>query len=344
MRLIIPMGGRGTRLRPFSHTVPKPLLPVVGRLAIARILDAFAGALGRPVDEVVFVLGPDAGAGVRDALSAACEAQGLGAAFAVQPEPLGTAHAIACAGDKLEGEVLTCWADTLFTPTGAVDFTEADLIAWTVEVEDPRRFGIVERDAEGRVVRLVEKPQQPTSSETLIGAYYVRDGAALRRVVDAMLAEGATGAGGEYQLTDAYDRLVQAGHRMVTAPAARWLDIGTLASYRAALRTLLDAGEYAWWPDTRTSVVTVPPSFVHPTARIRHSLVGPYAVVEAEASVEDAVLRNTVLMEGAVVRRSVLENALLGRHAQAVGVTGSLVLGDDAVVEGTAPPAEVAHD
>ena len=333
------MGGRGTRLRPFSHTLPKPLLPLLGRPAIVHILDAFAGALGRPVEEVVFVLGPDAGTEVRRALTAACGTHGLTAAFALQPEPLGTAHAIACAGDKLEGEVLTCWADTLFTPEGQLDVGEADLVAWTVEVEDPRRFGIAERDAAGNVVRLVEKPQEPTSNETLIGAYYVRDGAALRRVVDEMIESGATGAGGEYQLTDAYDRLVQQGQRMITAPAARWLDTGTLASYRATVRALLEAGEYERHEVDASDAIVVQPSFVHPEATVRRAVVGPYAAIEAGAVVEDAVVRGSVLMQEASARRVVLDEALLGQRASAQEVAGAFVLGDDAVA-GPLPSSE----
>ncbi len=331
MRLIIPMGGRGTRLRPFSHTTPKPLLPLLGRPAIIHILDAFAGALGRPVDEVVFVTGADASADVRQRLAAACEAHGLAAAFAVQPAPLGTAHAVACAGDKLDGEVLTCWSDTLFTPAAGVPLGEADLVAWTVEVEDPRRFGVVVRDEDGRVTRLVEKPTTTEHRETLIGAYYVADGAALRSVLDAMLATGATGAGGEYQLTDAYDRLVQGGARMETAPAARWLDTGTLDSYRQTVRALLDAGEHG--PSGGGEAVTVvAPSYVHPDAVVRRSTIGPYAVIEAGAVVEDTSIRDSVVMAGAVVRRSALAGALVGAHAEVTGGAGRLVLGDHATV------------
>ena len=334
MRLIVPMGGRGTRLRPFSHTTPKPLLPLLGRPAIVHILDAFAGALGRPVDEAVFVLGPDAASGVRDALTAACEGHGLRAAFAVQPEPLGTAHAIACAGDALDGEILTCWADTLFTPArGAAPLAsgDVDLVAWTVHVDDPRRFGVVARDASGRVVRLIEKPTTAEWTETLIGAYYVREGAALRAAVDGMLASGATGAGGEFQLTDAYDRLVQSGARVATAPAARWLDIGTLASYRETVRALLDAGEYEA-SGARGESVVVAPSYVHPDADVRRSVVGPYAAIEAGAVIEDAVVRNSVVMAEATVRRSTLSGALLGVRASASGANGALVLGDDSEV------------
>ena len=331
MRLILPMGGRGTRLRPFSHTTPKPLLPLVGRPAIARLLDAFAGALGRAVEEVVFVLGPTADANLRRRLTEACAAEGLGASFALQPEPLGTAHAIACAGDALDGEVLTCWGDTLFTPSADVPLDGFDLLAWTVEVEDPRRFGVVVRDDGGRITGLIEKPPDATHRETLIGAYYVRDGRDLRAVVDEMIATGATGAGGEFQLTDAYDRLVQRGARMATAPAAQWLDTGTLASYRETVRALLETGEHA---PTAAEVAVAAPSFVHPDATVRRSVVGPHAVVEAGAVVEDSVLRATVVMAGATVRDAELTDSLVGERATVEGLTGTFTLGDDAIAHG----------
>ncbi len=331
MRLIVPMGGRGTRLRPLSHTTPKPLLPLLGRPAIVRILDAFVAGLGRPVDEVVFVTGPDASADVRGALTAACEAHGLRAAFAVQPAPLGTAHAVACAGDALEGEVLTCWADTLFAPA-AGSVPDADLVAWTVEVEDPRRFGVVVRDEAGRVVGLVEKPETAEHRETLVGAYYVRDGATLRAVLDGMLATGATGAGGEYQLTDAYDRLVQNGARMETAPVARWLDTGTLDSYRQTVRALLEAGEYEGAGLGAEAEGVEAPSFVHPEAVVRRSAVGPYAAIEAGATVEDAEVRGSVVMAGATVRRARLAGSVVGERAAVDGLSGTFVLGADAEV------------
>ena len=331
MRLILPMGGRGTRLRPFSHTTPKPLLPLVGRPAISRLLDAFAGALGRALEEVVFVLGPTADADLRLRLRDACATEGLVASFAVQPEPLGTAHAIACAGDALDGEILTCWGDTLFTSAADVSLDGVDLLAWTVEVEDPRRFGVVARDGDGRITGLIEKPPDAAFRETLIGAYYVRDGRDLRTVVGEMIATGATGAGGEFQLTDAYDRLVQRGAQMATAPAARWLDTGTLASYRETVRSLLDAGEHA---PTASEVAVVAPSFVHPNATVRRSVVGPHAVVEAGAVVGDAVLRDTVVMAGATVRNAELTDSVVGERATVEGLTGTFVLGDDAIAHG----------
>ena len=336
MRLIVPMGGRGTRLRPLSHTTPKALLPVAGKPAIERSLAAFADALPRPVTEAVFVLNPaDRHTDVPDRLEAACAAVGVGAAFAVQTAPLGTAHAVASAGAKLDGEVLTVWSDTLFRPARRADLDggpggAADLVAWTLEVADPRRFGVVARDGAGRVVGLVEKPPDARFTETLIGAYYVRDGAALREVADRMVAEGRPGAGGEYQLTDALDALVQGGAHVQTEPVAEWLDVGTVPAYLDAVARTLDREAGAQDAGgVGEGVTVVPPVYVGPGAVVRRSTLGPYAAVEGGAVVEDAVVQNAVVFADATVRECKLDGAVVGRRAAVRGWSGSALLGDD---------------
>ena len=336
MRLIVPMGGRGTRLRPFSHTTPKALLPLVGATVIERIVRAVRAAVPRPLDEVVFVLNPaDALGDVPDRLREACGREGLDVSVRTQDAPLGTAHAIGCAGDKLDGEVVTVWSDTLFStdhpaPLGGGG-AGPDLVAWTVEVDDPARFGVAVRDEAGRVVRLVEKPKTLVSRETLIGVYYVRDGAALRHQIEGMIARGETGAGGEYQLTDALDALVQGGATLETAPAATWLDTGTLDAYRGTVRDLLDAEGTTDEGEAHDAVV-VGPSYVGPGAVLRRSVVGPYAVVEAGAVVEDAVVARSVVFAGARVSGAVLDGALVGPRAHLTGHASAAVVGDDGAV------------
>ena len=335
MRLIVPMGGRGTRLRPFSHTTPKALLPLAGATVIERIVRAVRAAVPRPLDEVVFVLNPaDALGDVPDRLREACAREGLAVSVRTQDAPLGTAHAVGCAGDKLSGEVVTVWSDTLFSTErpaplgGAGGRGGPNLVAWTVEVDDPARFGVAVRDDAGRVVRLVEKPQTLVSRETLIGVYYVRDGAALRRQIEGMVGRGETGAGGEYQLTDALDALVQGGAAMETAPAATWLDTGTLDAYRDTVRAVLDAEGTTDEGDAEDAVV-IGPSYVGPGAVLRRSVVGPYAVVEGGAVVEDAVVARSVVFAGAHVSSAVLDGALVGPRAVVRGHASGAVVGDD---------------
>ena len=332
MRLIVPMGGRGTRLRPLSHTTPKALLPVAGRSAIERSLAAFADALARPVDEVVFVLNPaDRAGGVPDQLAAVAQRVGVAASFAVQDLPLGTAHAVGAAGDKLDGEVLTVWSDTLFRAERPADLSgHPDLIAWTFDVADPRRFGVVARDSNGVVTGFVEKPTDAGFTETLIGAYYIRDGAALRGQIDRMMAVGRTGAGGEYQLTDALDGLVQGGARVRTERVAEWLDVGTVPAYLDAVaRTLDHEGRR---PPDLLGVTVIPPVYVGPGTTILASTIGPYVSIEEGAVIEESTLTATVVFAGGSVRGAEVSGGVVGQRASVQGTRGSVMLGDDASV------------
>ena len=148
MKLIVPMAGRGTRVRPHSHVTPKPLLSVKGRSIVERIVDTFARVLPEVPDEGVFVLGPDFGQEIRDQLTQICEARDMTANFAVQRQAEGTAHAVGCAGDHLEGDGIVVFADTLFEINEDVDLGDSDVVVWVKEVDDPSRFGVAVRDGE----------------------------------------------------------------------------------------------------------------------------------------------------------------------------------------------------
>ena len=191
MRLIVPMAGRGTRLRPHTHVTPKPLLPVVGRTMVERIVETFAEAIG-DFEEAVFILGPDFGDEVRQQLTAICDRFGIAASFGVQETAKGTAHAIAQAGDKLAGECVLVFADTLFTMDKAPDL-DADAVIWVMEVEDPSRFGVVVKDGE-RITDFVEKPDTPISNEAIVGIYYVQEG---ERLI-VLGASGENSDGGDF--------------------------------------------------------------------------------------------------------------------------------------------------
>src|SRR5690554_473109 len=217
MKLIIPMAGRGTRLRPHTHVTFKPLLPVRGTSMVERIMDTFADVLPRGLDEAVFILGPDFGQEVRDSLTDISERHGLAASFGVQERALGTAHAVYQAGDHLDGECVIVFADTLFYMDEKPSLDDADAVIWVKHVDDPRRFGVVVKDENEHITDFVEKPAEPISNEAIIGIYYVRDGAALKREIDYIIDHNVTGHGSEYQLTDALDRMLKGGAVFKTA-------------------------------------------------------------------------------------------------------------------------------
>ncbi|CAN5632815.1 sugar phosphate nucleotidyltransferase [soil metagenome] len=327
MKLIIPMAGRGTRLRPHTHVTPKPLLPVAGKTMVGRIVQTFAEVLPRGLEEAVFILGPDFGDGVREQLTQISEQFGMKAHFGVQDKALGTAHAVAQAGEHLEGEVVVVFADTLFYMDEKPNL-DADAVLWVKEVDDPRRFGVVVRE-EGRVTRFVEKPSEPISHEAIIGIYYIKQGADLRREINYLMENEVTGHGGEYQLTDALDRMLQAGARFETARVSEWLDCGTVPALQETTAVVLEKESSN--SDIDGSVV-IEPVYLGKGVTITRSVIGPHVSIEEGATITDSVLARSIVFANAQVRGSSLDNSLVGHHAEVSGVNGSLNIGDHSTV------------
>lgn len=331
MKLVIPMAGRGTRVRPHSHVTPKPLLNVKGQSMVERIVDTFNRVLPRHLEEGVFVLGPDFGDAVREQLQQICERHGMRANFAVQDQAQGTAHAVYCAGDNLEGEGIVVFADTVFDMEPGVELEGADVIAWVKHVDDPRRFGVAVREAD-RVVALVEKPSEPISNEALIGIYYVNDLAGLRAEIDRLIADDVRGHGGEFQLTDAFDRMIKDGKVFKTASVTEWLDCGTIPALLDTTKRILEKEQDTLHQGEVENSVIIDPVYVGPGARVKNAVVGPYVSIESDAVVENAVVRDSIVFARARVENVVLKDSLIGRDAGLSGQPDSINIGDHSEV------------
>jgi len=327
MKLIVPMAGRGTRVRPHSHVTPKPLLSVRGRSIVERIVDTFARVLPAPPDDGVFVLGPDFGPGIRDQLTVLCEERGITPHFPVQEEALGTAHAVACADEHLAGEGVVVFADTLFELTDEVRLDDADVMAFVRTVEDPSRFGVAVREGE-EVVELVEKPDAPISNEALIGIYYVRELADLKAGIDYVMDHDMKGAGGEYQLTDALDRRLQEGDRFTTAGVDAWMDCGTIPALLQTTGRVLERESDDRHQGTVEDSVIREPVYIGPEATVKNAVLGPYASIEAGATVKNAVVRKSIVFAEGRVENAVLADSVVGRHAAVTQPPQSLNVGD----------------
>ena len=331
MKLIVPMAGRGTRLRPHTHVTPKPLLPVAGRTMVERIVETFAGALPTGFEEAMFILGPDFGDGVRQQLTEIADRFGIRASFGVQETARGTAHAVQQAGDALDGEVVIVFADTLFE-MGTPDL-DADAVVWTMTVDDPSRFGVVVQDDAGRITDFVEKPDTPISYEAIVGIYYVRDGAGLRREIQYLLDHNVTGKGDEYQLTDALDRMLKAGLTFKTASVDEWLDCGTIPALKDTMELVLAKdGQNGKHGTVEPDAVVIEPVYVGPGATVRGSVVGPNVSIEGGATVEGSTLRDTIVFADAHVAGSALHGSVVGHHATVRDTAGTLNIGDHATV------------
>jgi glucose-1-phosphate thymidylyltransferase len=328
MKLIVPMAGRGTRVRPHSHVTPKPLLSVKGRKIVERIVDTFARVLPTVPDEGIFVLGPDFGDDIRDQLTAICKDRDMTAHFPVQRESLGTAHAVGCAEGHLEGDGVVVFADTLFHREEEIQIDDdADVVAFVREVDNPSRFGVAVRDGE-QVTKLVEKPDEPISNEALIGIYYVRDLADLKAEIDYLIENDVIGAGGEYQLTDALDRRLQNGDVFTTASVDAWMDCGTIPALLDTTGRILDRESDDLRQGTVEDSVIHEPVYVGPDATIENAVVGPHVSVEEGATIKNAVVRDSIVFAEGMVENAVLADSVVGRHAAVDQGIDSLNVGD----------------
>jgi glucose-1-phosphate thymidylyltransferase len=331
MKAIIPLAGKGTRLRPHTHTTPKPLMKVGGRPVMSYILDDLI-ELG--VREVVFIVGY-LGDVIRDFIEA--EYPEIEAHYVVQEVQDGTAGAVKLAEPWADEDLLILFVDTIF---------DADLslvkslgpdhagVIWAKEVEDYQRFGVIITRSDLTMERIVEKPKTPVSKLANIGLYYIRDFALLFEALHDTL-DRAPGPGGEYFLTDAFQYMVDHGARLLIAPVEGWYDCGKPDTLLATNRHLLESGRGGVAPGA--SVVgaeLVEPVLIEEGARVRGGRIGPNVTVGRDSRITDSMLRDVIVGEGSTIERADLHDSLLGSHAQVRGVRGRLSVADHAEVSG----------
>jgi len=327
MKLVIPMAGFGTRMRPHTWTRPKPLLPLAGKPVLGHILDRFRDL---PIEEYIFITGW-LGQQVEDYIH---QNYALPAHFVEQRELLGQAHALWLAREYLQGPLFMLFVDTLFDDVdfGNLGQPGLDGIIFTKREPDPRRFGVVETDAGGRATRLIEKPDSLENNNILIGLYYFADGAWLARACGELL-ESHQQTKGEYYLADAVTRMIQQGANFRVREVGVWQDTGKPETTFLTHRYLLEHGYDNSFEALRPGVALIPPVYVHPKAVIENSVIGPYVSVHAGAQVRHCILRDTVVDEGAELEGVLLEESLVGRWTKTTGYFRKLNLGDSSTEE-----------
>ncbi|MGF1533282.1 MAG: sugar phosphate nucleotidyltransferase [Bernardetiaceae bacterium] len=334
MNIIIPMAGRGSRLRPHTLTLPKPLIPIAGKPVVQRLVEDIAKIYGQSIDNVAFVIG-DFGAAVEAQLLAVAEQIGAKGHIFYQDQPLGTAHAIACAAPFLAGNVIVAFADTLFRADFTLD-TTADGVIWVKQVENPEAFGVVKYNEENVITDFVEKSPVFVSDLAIIGIYYFREGEKLRQEIEAIIREDIKDKG-EYQITTALDRLKNKGARFIPGSVEDWLDCGNKNVVVQTNGRYLDfiQSEESLIDDTATieNSVIIPPVFIGAGAHISASIIGPHVSVGARTRVERSVLSDTLIQEDSHITAAHLQNTMVGNKARYVGKPAALSIGDFSEVE-----------
>lgn len=327
MKAIIPVAGRGTRLRPHTHSQPKVLMNVAGKAILAHILDEMPRA---GVNEITFVVGYLA----EQIEEFVRERYSFLAHFVYQDEPLGNGHAVYLAREHLTGPTLIVFGDTIVdADLGAAGRLPHSAIG-VHRVDDPRAFGVVEVNGDGYVRHLWEKPQEPPNGLdripdlAVVGVYTVQEAAAFRAALEEMVARGPVR--GEYWLADALQIFIDRGTALQTFPVPHWYDCGTPEALLRANHALL---ERVPRPPAIPRAVVIPPASIAESAVVEDSVIGPYVTIAEGARVVDAVLRESIVNAHARVERVVLEDSIIGEHAVVTGRQVRINIGDSSEIE-----------
>ncbi len=324
MQVIIPLAGKGTRLRPHTHLVPKPLLKVAGRPVMDWVMDRLEGL---PVEELIFITGH-----LKEQVEVYARSRyNTPSRFIEQKVQDGTAGAVNLARPYVQGPVLIIFVDTVFeADLTLINRSDADGIIWAKEVEDYQRFGVVVTDAQGYMTKIVEKPKEPISKLANIGLYYIKAIDSLWQGIDHVLE--APHNKGEYYLTDAFQWMIEHGKRIYTAEVGGWYDCGAVGTLLETNEILLKQG--AARRRDFPGVTIKDPVYIEDDVTIERSTIGPNVSVERGTTIADSTVSNTIIGQQAAIRQAQLHTALLGNSVVVEGIAGSANLGDHSEVRG----------
>jgi glucose-1-phosphate thymidylyltransferase len=326
LKIVIPTAGLATRVRPQTWSKPKPLVGVAGRTTLDHLLDTFrsvpdfsTGAKQRPeTAEYIIILGPYLG-----------ETQippymkehypGYKVHYVLQSVMRGQSDALWLAREYLDGPMIMCFSDTLIqTDFSSLAIEKADGVAWVKSVPDPRRFGVAEVDGSGRITRLIEKPASLENNRVVVGCYYFHEGRELVSAIEEQMKRGKS-LKGEYFLTDAINIMVDRGLKIRTQSIDVWLDMGTIDAILETNRYLLGHGRDNTKSINRNNVKIIPPVFIHESAAVNNSTIGPNVSIGADCRITNSRVEDSILESGVELDEAALRGSFIGRQARVLG-------------------------
>lgn len=328
MKIIVPMAGMGKRMRPHTLTVPKPLLPIAGKPIVQRLVEDIAGVCGEKVEEIAFIIG-DFGAEVETSLKKIAADLGAKGSIYHQDEALGTAHAIYCAEQSLDGKVIVAFADTLFTTEFTLD-TESDGIIWVKQIDDPRQFGVVKLNDNNEITDFVEKPETFVSDLAIIGIYYFKDGGALKKEIKYLLDNNIKDKG-EFQLTDALENLKSKGAKFKPGKVDQWMDCGNKnVTVQTNTQVLENNKDKNWVASNvkKENAIIIPPCYIGENVVLKNTVVGPYVSLGDNSNLENCVIKNSIIQTNSRLVGAVLENSMVGNFVDLEEEAKQISIGD----------------
>lgn len=327
------MAGRGSRLRPHTLTVPKPLIPIAGEPIAHRLVRDIISLCDEKVDEIAFIIG-DFGKDVEEKLIALATDLGAEGKIYHQDQPLGNAHAVYQAANFMKGPIIVAFADTLFRADFHLD-KEADGVVWVKKVEDPSAFGVIKLDENNIITHFVEKPQEFVSDLAIIGIYYFKSGEKIRDEIKYLLDNNITEKG-EFQLTTALENMRAKGDKLTLGEVDEWMDCGNKTDVVETNKKVLhfDQDVLKQHPSSQiTNSLIIPPCFIGENVNIENSKVGPYVSVGNGTTITNSNIENSLIQEETKIDHGNLSDSMVGNKAEYYGVSRNISLGDFSILD-----------
>jgi glucose-1-phosphate thymidylyltransferase len=327
------MAGIGSRLRPHTLTVPKPLTVIAGKPIVQRLVEDIASVIDEEIEEIAFVIGTTAKGfpiDTEEKLLKIAEELGAKGSVYVQEVALGTAHAIYCAKESLSGPCVVAYADTLFKADFKLD-VNADGAIWVSQVENPSAFGVVKLE-DGVITDFVEKPKKFVSDLAIIGIYYFKSGEKVLKEIQHLI-DNDLKENGEYQLTNVLESLKQQGAKFLPGTVNAWMDCGkkdpTVDTNKQTLSFEHEAGNNLVSDDVvlQNSEI-IQPCYIGENVVLRDSKVGPYVSIGAGSLINNSTIVNSLIQKNVEISNANLDNAMIGNHAKYNGEFTSVSIGD----------------
>ncbi len=339
MKIIVPMAGRGSRLRPHTLTVPKPLIPVAGQPIVHRLVKDIAKVLNQPIEEIAFILGDAAffGDDVVESLTKLAEDLGAKVSIYRQEQPLGTGHAIMCAKESLSGPAVIAYADTLIRADFNLD-ANADAVIWVKKVDQPEAFGVVKLNIDDEIVELIEKPKEFVSDLAVIGIYYFKDVSVLKQELQYVLDNNIVN-GGEYQINDGIKRMMADGKIFKAGEVDEWMDCGNKAvtvETNTRMLGFLHEDEEEQMISTSVQLKNskiIQPCYIGENVILNNSTVGPNVSIGNNCTLNQVFVKNSLIQSHNTIKNANLDQAMIGNHVYYDGDFKTISIGDYSVLE-----------